>query len=74
MVKLTSRLSEDPSKSNWTTLAVITLARVLCFNKRRATEGAKILVDQFENRPASGNQNRELVQTLQPIERNLLKQ
>lgn len=74
MVNLTEQLLEGPCCRNWIALAESTLARVLCFNKRRSAEAAKVLIDQFKNRPAWGNENRELVETLQPIERHLMKQ
>ena len=73
MMGLTSIVLSLPSISNWQDLAEVTLARVLCFNKRRSNEAARVLVDQYQTRPRWIDENSELVQSLQPIEKNLMK-
>ena len=74
MTTLTEKILKDPEVKSWNSLATCTLARILCFNKRRAVERARMTVSQFNNlRPAWGKGNQELVATLKPIERNLMK-
>jgi hypothetical protein len=50
-----------PCSSHWNALAEVTVARIILFNKRRASEGAKMLVSQFVSRPSWGRENQELV-------------
>ena len=73
MTTLTEKIIKDPEVKSWNSLATCTLARILCFNKRRAVEPARMTVSQFNNRPAWGKENQELVATLKPIESNLMQ-
>ncbi|XP_060574196.1 uncharacterized protein LOC132731915 [Ruditapes philippinarum] len=72
-IESTRLFLDCPCSSHWNTLAEVTIARIILFNKRRASEGAKMLVSQFVGRPAYGKENEELVSTLQPIEKQLMK-
>ena len=44
-------LKDEQSYQNWRTLAELTLARTTIFNKRRASEAAKMLVQDYIKRP-----------------------
>jgi len=51
------------------------LARLVVFNKRTASEPAKLLLSQFINRPNwKEASNKELVDNLHPIEKVLMQQ
>ena len=55
-------------------LAEVTVARIVVINRRRSTEGAKLTIDQFRNRP-KWNQNSlsEIQESLTPLEVELCK-
>lgn len=73
MTALTCDVVASPSKRNWCDLAKVTLARVLFFNKRRSDETARMLVDQYQTRPRWIDEDSEIVKSLQPVEKNLLR-
>ena len=67
-----SRLKVSPSLSDWRFLAELTATRVIVFNKRRGNEGTKIKIDDFLNRPDwTSIQNEDIVNSLQPLEKEL---
>lgn len=49
------------------------LARLILFNKRRGEEPAKLKIASFLNRPSWKDGNDEIVQSFNPIERELMK-
>lgn len=69
----TQDLTEKPTMSSWKELASATLARMLCFNKRRASEPARMLVAAFERRTVWQKGNSDIEKSLKPIERELMK-
>ena len=73
MVAKTLELSNSPNKQTWKELATVTLARLLCFNKRRANEAASMSVEKFTNRADWKKGNKELMKSLKPLERQLMK-
>ena len=73
MKHLTEKLKKQPQKQHWRALAEIVLTRLLVFNKRRASEPAKVELSQYVNRPKwKMHSNRELVDNLQPLEQKLM--
>ena len=66
-------LQENVTSVNWRGLADVVLARVICFNKRRANEPAQMLVKNLLARPNWQSANSELVNSLQAIEQQLMK-
>jgi hypothetical protein len=67
-------LEAEPFYKYWRALSEIVLTRLLVFNKRMASEPAKLLLSQYVNRP-DWNQaaNQELIDNLQPLEKVLMK-
>ena len=66
--ELTNQLAVEPCHVVWRMLSEVVLACLLVFNKRRASEPAKMLLSQFVNRPnwhASSNQ--ELINNVRPL-------
>ena len=74
LAELTEQLNVEPHYAEWRELSELVLARLIVFNKRRASEPAKMLVSQFVNRPKwCETSNKELLNSLKPIERILMK-
>ena len=73
MVEKTNSLKSSPTKEMWKQLATVTLARTLIFNKRRADEPARMLIEKYNNRADKTKGNEELESTLPPLEKKLLK-
>ncbi|XP_021361550.1 uncharacterized protein LOC110455631 [Mizuhopecten yessoensis] len=70
---MTTKILNHKSAELWRKLAELTLTRLILFNKRRAEEPAQMLVERFKQRPINRNTNEELLQSLQPIEKHLMK-
>lgn len=72
--ELSEILAAEPSYKYWRALSELVLTRLLVFNKRRASQPAKLLLSQYINRP-DWNQtaNQELIDNLQPLEKVLMK-
>ena len=71
---LSKQLTVEPSFSAWRELSEIVLTRLLVFNKRRASEPAKLELSQFQNRPNwKTTSSKELFNNLKPIEKVLMK-
>ena len=67
-------LQVTPSFSTWRKLAQLTMTRMTVFNKRRGGEVSKLLLKTYETRPDWKNcTNQEVLATLQPMEKMLLK-
>ncbi|XP_070193306.1 uncharacterized protein [Littorina saxatilis] len=67
-------LQVTPSFSTWRKLAQLTMTRMTVFNKRRGGAVSKLLLKTYETRPDWKNQtNQEVLETLQPMEKMLLK-
>ena len=73
MISKTEEVKMNPKKESWKELASATLARILCFNKRRASEPARMLVTAFDNRTVWEKGNTDIEKSLKPIERELMK-
>ena len=65
-----ANLKLNPSAQAWTTLAELILARIISFNKRRAGEVSKMLLDDY-NRRLSATQSADITSRLTPLERQL---
>ena len=65
-------LKSRPTLVTWRMLAELTVTRIILFNKRRCSEGAKMKVKQFEERPKWNKaQLQEITQTLTSLEQQL---
>ena len=74
MQTLVRELREQPEYESWRQLAEITLSRMTLFNKRRGGEAAQLLVAHYLERPDwQAKSNSEIVSSLMPIEKELLK-
>lgn len=73
MMKHTDDLKRKPTYDTWRKLANATLARMICFNKRRADEPSKILIEKFKNRTSWQDANAELVGSLPALEKELMQ-
>ena len=74
LVDLTSKLRTSPCHSTWRQLADVVLSRVLTFNKRRGGEASRLLLDAYTSRPRWDlSANTELLNSLQPLEKQLMK-
>lgn len=51
MVENFNALRLDTNIQNWRELAVLTVAKIILFNKRRSSEGSKMKIKQYEDRP-----------------------
>ena len=70
----TQSLLLEPSLSTWRSLAELTVARILLFNKRRGNEGSKMEIKQFQERPKWADVSmEEMSRSLQPLEIELCK-
>lgn len=70
---LTNLLKCESSYNSWRSLSEVVLVRLLVFNKRRASEPAKLELLQYVNRPDwKSASNRELIDNLKPVEKLLL--
>lgn len=70
----TKRLLNQPTLQEWRSLAELTVARIIIFNKRRGNEGSKILITQFTDRPKWTEVSMdEMSRSLQPLEMELCK-
>ena len=59
----------------WRELSEIVMTRIVLFNKRRGGEVAQLLLSSYETRPNwSELANREIVDSLHPMERNVDRQ
>ena len=71
---LTEKLEVEPSYVTWRALAETVLARIVVFNKHRASEPAKLLLSAFVNWPNwQETTSRELLSTLKPMEQMLIQ-
>lgn len=67
-------LEQNCSTSLWTTLASLTLTRIVLFNKRRSGEAARMTVQQYSSRPEWNASGTETVKkALSPFEQELAK-
>lgn len=71
--RLTAEVRHNPGPRNWMKLAQITLSRLITFNKRRGNAAAQMLVEKFKKRPDWKKGNTEIMSTLNPIEKQLMK-
>jgi len=70
---LANQLKCEPKYETWRRLSEVVLTRLLVFNKRRASEPAKLELSQYMNRPNwQAASNIEVVQNLQPVEQKLM--
>ena len=70
---LTKQLQTQPDYNAWRQLSEVVLTRLVIFNKRRASEPAKLLLSQYLSRPDwQHSSNQELVQHLQPLEQKMM--
>ena len=71
---LSERLKSEATYKVWRSLAETVLARLVVFNKRRASEPAKMLLSHYVERPDWNNRsNSELLNNLKPMEKVLMK-
>lgn len=73
--ELTKELCIDETNGEaFRELEEVTVSRIVVINRRRSTEGAKLTIDQFRNRP-KWNQNSlsEIQESLTPLELELCK-
>lgn len=70
---LLTKLEKKLEYSAWRELAEVLLARLICFNKRRANEPSQMLVDKFKSRPKWNTANEDLVKCLKPFEKQLMQ-
>jgi hypothetical protein len=73
MANCIEHLQQNANFTTWRHLAEVALSRLICFNKRRSNEPAMMLVTKFKSRPSWGKANEELIKTLKPIEKELMK-
>lgn len=74
LIDLGKQLKINPTYELWRSLSEVVLTRLLVFNKRRASEPAKLELLQFKNRPNWRNtSSKELIDNLQPLEKMLMK-
>ena len=72
--ELTEKLQLEQTYPTWRELSETVQARLVVFNKRRGSEPAKLLLSQFVSRPDwHKTTNKELLNNLQPVERQLMK-
>lgn len=72
--ELTNQLKSQPSYSIWRKLSEVVLTRLLVFNKRRASEPAKLELSQYLSRPNwQALSNQEVIANLQPLEKKLME-
>lgn len=72
--ELLPEVRANATQKLWRELARTTLSRVILFNKRRGSEGSKLLIERFSSRPNWESQsNAEVLSTLGEAERVLLK-
>lgn len=68
-----TNLSKVPSKENWTSLAILTLGKIILFNKRRSGEASRMLLTDFLSRPKWSEQStEELKKSLSDFEKKLV--
>jgi hypothetical protein len=71
--KATDQLLVSPNYHRWRSLAEMTLSRIIVFNKRRGGEVSKLLLSSYVERPDWKKEcNKDLIDTLKPIEKQLL--
>lgn len=71
---LTTKLKLENERSNatWTKLAILVLARIILFNKRRSGEAARMKMSDYISRPSWKEQNTEEMKlSLTPVEQKL---
>jgi hypothetical protein len=72
--KYTLKLKLEPEYKYWRSLAEVVLTRLVVFNKRRASEPAKLEFAQYLSRPNwIRESNKELISNLQPVEKKLIE-
>ncbi len=59
--------------TNWQNLARVVLSSLILFNKRRGEEPAKMLLKKYEDRADWRQANEELIASLKPVEKILMK-
>jgi len=74
MCRLTQQLKTEQDYSSWRQLAEIVLTRLVVFNKRRASEPARLELSQYLNRPDwHRTSNQEVLGNLKPLEKKLME-
>jgi len=70
---LSDQLKQSPNYNCWRQLSESVLARLVVFNKRRASELAKLELSQYLNRPNWKKlSNQEVLKNLKPLEAKLM--
>ena len=70
---LSDQLIQSPNYNCWRPLSEAVLARLVVFNKRRASEPAKLELSQYLNRPNWKKlSNQEVLKSLNPLEAKLM--
>lgn len=68
-------LTDFPSHQNWNSLAVLTLGKIILFNKRRSGEASRMTISDFFSRPKWSEQGtEELKKSLSDFEKKLAKE
>ncbi len=71
---LTTKVNGAEASTTWTTLAEVTLTRLILFNKRRGGEAAYLLIESYRNRPSWSTVGiQEVQKSLNPFEQQLIK-
>ena len=74
METLSQEVRRNPAYKTWKNLAEMVLTRLIVFNKRRASEPAKLELKQYLERPDwKSTSNKEVLGILKPIEQELMK-
>ena len=74
MEEYTAVLSSKADDDVWKKLAMVTIARLIHFNKRRSSEVAKLLLETYQQRPDwRKSVSDEIMATLKPVELKLLE-
>ena len=66
-------LKKNPLPAQWDRVAMVTLAGLILFNKRRGEEPAKLQVKAFLCRPSWEDGNEEILKTFTKFELALMK-
>lgn len=67
ITKLTRELRANPNAVTFTQLTMVTLARIIVFNKRRGGEMAKLLLSTYEDKK-KWHMSPDIMATLEPVE------
>ena len=66
-------LRDCPCPKTWQALSNTLYVMITIFNKRRVGEVARVKVKNFENRCADADHNEDLLESLSPLEKQLVK-